>query len=152
MREDWSKRERPQPSPAVKARLAVRAGGFQRELLRQYIYLEGHYQEYDRLLSMHAQDSKHSSGPVIHRKLYRRHLYLARLHEDRIWLGLGEEYGDDLYLARLHRHAAVWHRWRDEEQVKGVAPEDAELERLRRDMSRALPPQHEELWLRRTSF
>lgn len=149
-RQDWSQREGSQTSP-LRARLASRVGGFQRELQRQYIYLEGHYQEYDRLLAR-DQGSEGSSSLVIHRKLYRRHLYLARLHEDRTWLGLGAEYGDDLHLARLHRRAAVWHRWRDEDRSFGVSAEDRELERLRREMNSALPQQGEEIWLERTSF
>lgn len=150
-REDWSQRNGPQISP-LRARLAERVGGFQRELLRQYVYLEGHYQEYDRLLLDRGQERRDSPSWLIHRKLYRRHLYLARLHEDRTWLGLSAEYGDDLHLARLHRRAAVWHRSRDETSTRGVSPEDHELERLRQEMNTALPPQNEELWLRRTSY
>ena len=104
--------------------------GFEAELDGQYRQLGLHYEEFDVLLS-DADANQGSEAHRLHRKLKRRHLTLARLHEDRLAVGLGQREIDG-DLAMLHRRAALWHEERFFDQGSGVEPADAELRSLRK--------------------
>lgn len=104
--------------------------GFEAELQGQYRQLSLHYNEFDELLA-DAQANQGGEAHRLHRKLKRRHLTLARLHEDRLSVGLGQREVDG-DLAALHRRAARWHEERFFDQGSGVEPGDAELRALRK--------------------
>lgn len=112
---------------------------FKRELQIQYRHLGTHYEEFDALRHSHSAANTHEDHRI-HRKLKRRHLTLARLHEERTWLYLDDDGPtvDDRHLAEAHRAAAKWHDERFEEDGIGVAAQDRELGTLRQRLEDAL--------------
>ncbi len=104
--------------------------GFEAEIQGQYRQLGIHYEEFDQLQAT-PELNQGEEAHRLHRKLKRRHLTLARLHEDRLRIGVGTE-APDQDLASLHRRAAKWHRERFEPGRSGVEPADPEIDALRK--------------------
>jgi hypothetical protein len=111
--------------------------GFEAELDGQYRQLGIHYEEFDGF-HVRPVDNHGEEAHRLHRKLKRRHLTLARLHEDRLALGLGDREADR-ELAALHRRAAKWHEARFQVGGSGVEPADAEIDAVRKALRHHWP-------------
>lgn len=113
--------------------------GFEREIDAQYRQLDRHYRDYEEVLGGAAIDLEPGEENRLHRKLKRRHLTLARLHEEREALNLHGADGQlrDRDLAYLHRAASSWHEKRFDPDRPGVVPPDLELRVLRGEVDSA---------------
>ncbi len=113
--------------------------GFEREIEAQYRQLDRHYRDYEQVLQGAEIDLEFGEENRLHRKLKRRHLTLARLHEERVALNLYGADGQrrDRDLAYLHRASSSWHENRFDPDRPGVAPLDVELRVLRREVDSA---------------
>ncbi|TXD38164.1 hypothetical protein FRC98_04495 [Lujinxingia vulgaris] len=89
--------------------------GFHREILSQYSQLDLQYERFDAALAQAQQDALVAMPAELaeeHERIARRHLGIARHHEDRLLLELGEGEArtNDRELAEINRALGSWHQ------------------------------------------
>lgn len=116
--------------------------GFHREMLSQYSQLDLQYERYDEALIQAQQDALVAMPAELaeeHERIARRHLGIARHHEDRLLLDLGDEQSriNDRELAEINRALGSWHQNRS---TAAQLPTEGELDQmwlLREELSSA---------------
>ncbi|WP_146618169.1 hypothetical protein [Lujinxingia litoralis] len=113
--------------------------GFHRELMSQYSQLDLQYERYDEAMARAQRDGLIAMPAEIaeqHERLGRRHLGLARHHEDRLLLELGDDEarGVDRELAEINRALGSWHQGRSTAAQIPTEEESDQLWLLREEL------------------
>lgn len=89
--------------------------GFHREVISQYSQLDLQYEAYDAAVDQAQRDALVAMPAELaeqHERIARRHLGIARHHEDRLLLELGDDQArvSDRELAEINRALGAWHQ------------------------------------------
>ncbi|RVU42668.1 hypothetical protein EA187_15890 [Lujinxingia sediminis] len=106
--------------------------GFHREILSQYTQLDLQYERYDAALIQAQQDALVAMPAELaeeHERIARRHLGIARHHEDRLLLELGDDQArtNDGELAEINRALGSWHQNRS---TAAQLPTEEEIDQM----------------------